>query len=510
MKIFLMKRILLLVLFTQLITVQSVIAIPSTKEKKNVQIFISHFENVLGTSMEIKIKTFTENQQAIVEKAVIKEINRLSKILSAYDTNSEFSQWMKTLHLAVPISKELFEVFNLYDQWRLRSKGSLDASAQVISKLWQNAASLQQIPSVDEMSKAVSEVQKIDWHLDVLHQTATHLSNSPLVLNSFTKSYIIQHAAKVAMQIEKVQAIVVNIGGDIVVAGNLNETIQISNPKADAENDLPIDIIRLQNKSIATSGNYRRGELINGQWYSHIIDPRTGLTAGNIISATVVANKATDAGALATAFNILTPIESANLASTIPGVEYLIVTKEGERIKSKGWDLLTIAAPVKLISEIAKPDQWNPDFELAVNFELAQLPGFARRPFMAIWVEDADKKSVRTISIWFNKDRWLHELRAWYATNYAQLIGEQGKLNSITSATRSAGKYSVKWDGKDDRGNYVKPGKYTLNIEAVREHGTYQLITQEINCKGTPQLINLTGNVEVAAASLYYKKKADN
>ena len=505
-----MKYTTLLVLTTLLLTVQTVLAHPSPREKKVAQLFVSHFENVLGTSMEIKIQTFTENQQTIAEKAVIKEINRLSKILSAYDATSEFSKWMYTYHQAVPISKELFEVLDLYDQWRIRSNGALDASAQVISKLWQNAAAIQQLPSAAELMRAVSEVKKIDWQLDAVYHTATHLTNSPLVLNSFTKSYIIQHAADVAMQCENVQAVVVNIGGDIVVAGKRNETIQISNPKADAENDAPIDILQIQNKAIATSGNYRRGERINGEWYSHIIDPRTGLTASEIISATVIANNATDAGALATACNILTPAESDKLASTIPGAEYLMVTKNGKRIKSKGWDLLTLAAPLKSIPVIAKPDQWNPDFELTVNFELAQLPGFARRPFMAIWVEDADKKSVRTISIWFNKDRWLHELRAWYSTNYSQLIGEPGKLNSITSATRSAGKYTVKWDGKDDKGNYVKPGKYNIHIEAVREHGTYQLMTQEINCKGNPQLINISGNAEVATASLDYKKKAGN
>jgi thiamine biosynthesis lipoprotein len=33
---------------------------------------------------------------------------------------------------------------------------------------------------------------------------------------------------------------VVNIGGDIVVAGNLAEPVQVSDPKADAENDAPI------------------------------------------------------------------------------------------------------------------------------------------------------------------------------------------------------------------------------------------------------------------------------
>jgi len=153
-------------------------------------------------------------------------------------------------------------------------------------------------------------------------------------------------------------------------------------------------------------------------------------------------------------------------------------------------------------------DPWN-DYELVVNFEVAQLEGFARRPYVVIWVEDRDKNPVRTISLWFQKDRWLRDLRLWYTTNSGQFAGEANKTNisSVSSATRAAGKYSVKWDGKDDKGNFVKPGRYTVYIEAAREHGTYQIISQEMSFTGVPKQMNLTGNVEIASASLDYRKK---
>ncbi|MFN5625729.1 MAG: DUF2271 domain-containing protein, partial [Planctomyces sp.] len=34
----------------------------------------------------------------------------------------------------------------------------------------------------------------------------------------------------------------------------------------------------------------------------------------------------------------------------------------------------------------------------------------------------------------------------------------------------------VAWDGRDDKGDLLQSGKYTLYIEAAREHGTYQLM----------------------------------
>jgi thiamine biosynthesis lipoprotein len=362
------------------------------------------------------------------------------------------------------------------------------------------------------LNNAVAEVKQPHWKLDAAAQTATHLSKAPLMLNSFAKSYIIKHAAEAAMATGNVNAVVVNIGGDIVIAGNLAETVQVSDPKADAENDAPIDQLNISNKAVATSGNYRRGQQINGQWYSHIIDPRTGKPAGDVISATVVSPSATDAGALATAMNVLTPEESATLAATVPGTEYMLITKEGKRIESKGWNALEIVPAVKKEkpagTSITAADPWN-DYELVVNFEVAQLEGFTRRPYVVVWVEDREKNPVRTISLWFQKDRWLRDLRLWYTTNSAQFAGEANKANisSISSATRAAGKYSVKWDGKDDKGNFVKPGRYTIYIEVAREHGTYQIISQEFSFTGVPKQMNLTGNVEITSASLDYRKK---
>jgi hypothetical protein len=64
----------------------------------------------------------------------------------------------------------------------------------------------------------------------------------------------------------------------------------------------------------------------------------------------------------------------------------------------------------------------------------------------------------------------------------------------------------VKWDGKDNNGKPVKPGKYTVCIEAAREHGTYQIIRQPLELNGAPQAVALPGGTEISAASLDYRK----
>ena len=65
-------------------------------------------------------------------------------------------------------------------------------------------------------------------------------------------------------------------------------------------------IIELDNQSLATSGNYRKFKVINGRKFSHSIDPKSGFPANNnLLSVTVVCEKAANADALATSFMVM-------------------------------------------------------------------------------------------------------------------------------------------------------------------------------------------------------------
>ncbi|HZX73239.1 MAG TPA: FAD:protein FMN transferase, partial [Cyclobacteriaceae bacterium] len=261
--------------------------------------YISNFENVLGTSLELRVTTSSEKEVGRAEEIALAEIDRISKILSAYDQNSEFSRWLKTKDEAIVVAPELFDVLQLFDVWRERTQGALDASAETVSRVWKKAGELQHIPSETELEAAVGDVKQRHWKLDAESRTATHLTNAPLVLNSFAKSYIINKACDAVMADSNVEAIVINIGGDIVVKGNLTEPVELTDPRASTQNDASLDYLKISNRAVATSGNYRRGVKIGDHWYSHIVDPRTGQPVDHIISATVVSPVATDAGALA-------------------------------------------------------------------------------------------------------------------------------------------------------------------------------------------------------------------
>jgi len=151
---------------------------------------------------------------------------------------------------------------------------------------------------------------------------------------------------------------------------------------------------------------------------------------------------------------------------------------------------------------------WNPSMELVIHVEVAQIDApRVHRPYVAVWIEDQDKFPIRTVALWTEKPKYVPDLKGWYRDDQTRAVAEGTQLATIiASATRAAGKYTVKWDGKDNKGKLVKAGKYTVCIEAAREHGTYQIIHQEMDFSGMPQQINLPGNTELSAASLDYRK----
>lgn len=480
---------------------------------KSGRFYVTNYENVLGTSFQMKVVAANANAAAKAEEKAMAEIERLNKILSGYDQSSEFSKWKSGEKKAVKVSPELFEVLGLFDKWHRQSNGALDASAEVIGKVWKDAAKRNATPGAADLAKAVEKVKQTHWQLDAVNHTAVHLDDVPLMLNSFVKSYVMYKACNVALTTAGISAIVMNIGGDIIVRGNHQEQIRVVDPKADAENDAPVARLSVNNKAVATSGNYRRGELINGQWHSHIVDPRNGLPADQVISATVVSDNATDAGALATAFNILSPDESKVLAATIPHTEFMLITSDGKRVQSEGWKTLELRSPAEVIKSSlvsAAAKTWDPNYELLIGLELNQIEGMrVHRPYVAVWVVDKDQKPVRSLALWYNKTKYLNEMNSWYDAYYSKFSEAEQSVSSTTSATRPAGKYSIKWDGKNDKGELVKLGTYSIKIEAAREHGTHQLMTQELDFTKPQKLVSLNGNVEIAGATINYQKKAE-
>ena len=93
-------------------------------------------------------------------------------------------------------------------------------------------------------------------------------------------------------------------------------------------------ILDLENKALATSGNYRKFYEKEGVKYSHTINPKTGFPAQNrLLSVTVIADECSLADAYATAFMAMGVKKTKQLVQQLDDEleVYLVFTdKDGE------------------------------------------------------------------------------------------------------------------------------------------------------------------------------------
>ena len=483
--------------------------------------WVFHHEGVLGTSLELQVRAANAIDAQRAEQAALAEFDRQDKLLSAWRPDSEFSRWSNTRFEAVPVSRELMHVLAGFDRWRESTDGALDASAEAAVRLWRGALAEGRTPTEVEIAQTREAIAQPHWSLDTEADTATRLTDVPLALASFTKSYVSEQASQAAMR-AGARGVMVNVGGDVVVRGAMQQTVGIADPRAAADNADPMDVVRVSNRAVATSGSYKRGlefsasSAVRAPEFSHMIDPRTASPVAGVISSTVIAHDAETAGALATAFSVLSPMASARLARETPGVEYLLVTKDGHEVRSEGWSRYQAPAirPVLYVAPHSRAatvttGMWNPAFELALSLELPRIDDARyRRPYVAVWIEDADHFPVRTLALWLQNPRWLPELKSWYRDDQIRNLAEGTDVSkTISSATRPPGRYILKWDGKDNEGKPVKAGRYTVVVEASREHGGYQVERKELDFANQPQQAAIPAGKEMGALTLEYRKR---
>ena len=110
---------------------------------------------------------------------------------------------------------------------------------------------------------------------------------------------------------EGISDFLVELGGEGYAAGNNRATnkpwtIGILDPRSTRENQFYKAYVTVTDRSYTTSGNYFNYREVDGQRYSHTIDPSTGFPAQHaILSASLFTDDCTTADAWATAFIVM-------------------------------------------------------------------------------------------------------------------------------------------------------------------------------------------------------------
>ena len=464
--------------------------------------FSFHHEDVLGTSLQLIVCTPETAGAERTERIVLAEIERLRRILSTHDASSEISR-LNAATGPVFCSAELCEVLAAYEQWNARSSSAYNGHLGELINVWRAAERAGLLPDKTALSSIVRKLAQPGWAIDSVRHSVTRLRSAPLNVDSLGKGYIIGKALAAARaQTPEVTGLLLNIGGDIQTWGLSDAPdgkwrIGVANPARPEDNAPPLSRVALANRAISTSAAYERGYNIAGKHYSHILDPRTGWPASAVASATVIALDNAMANALATILCVLQPEEGLRLVRATSGAECLLVAANGNEYRSGGFAALEL--PTNLQAGPAAVSLWPKGFQVRLDFTLSTPPG-GKHPYVAIWIEDAEGKPVRTVTFWANKPKYYRDMRAWWK------IGEKAPalVNAVTRATRTRGHHAVVWDGLDDAGKPLPSGTYTVNLEVAREHGGHDHTSAKINCGPQPAQAELADGREYAQAKVSY------
>ena len=467
-------------------------------------------EGVLGTSSTLVVRAADEATAKRAEAAAYAEVERLAAVFSTWDERSELAR-LVTAGSGTP-SAELTTVLQLAQRWRDASHGAFEPGVARLSALWTAAAKQGAAPPPAVLAEAVAALHEPSFRL---HE-GTLTVRGPITLDALAKGRIVDGAAKAVAAMKGPTLVSFQIGGDTFVGGDSTE-VALADPRQPASNAAPLCTLQLHDRAVASSGGYARGFELGGVHHSHILDPRNGAPCDGVLGASVVAADTATADALATILCVLGPQDGLKFLASVPGAEGVLVTADGKEHRSPGFAAMLAKTAGKAVTKkdeakangkaAVDPKAWPAGFALQVDFEIkppdtaaGRGRGGWKRPYVAVWIEDLTGAPARTLCLWIEDKRWLRDLRRWTRqhTELPQLA------DTVSSATRKAGAYTLTWDGKDDDGRQLIANKYTVCIEVVREHGSYQLIRREIDLLQKPVTIELEGNAEVAKGKLVF------
>lgn len=461
------------------------------------------YDHILGTSLDLIVDVDDPDRAAACEAAVLGEVERLRQILSTYDPASEVSQ-LNASAGPVRVSPELLEVLGLYEAWRVRTNGAFNGQLGGLLSCWKDAEETGLEPGDADLADVARQIDGPAAVLDVDAGTVRRRSVQPLNVDAIGKNYILAKALRAARaQVPEARGMLLSIGGDIVSSGGPWD-VGVADPRRPQDNAAPLFQTRLGTGALTSSGGYQRFFTVGDRRIPRMIDPRTGRPALRILGASVLAPDPVTADALSTTLCILPPAEGLALIATVDGADAVIVDADGGVHASPGWDRR--AAPVEIRQQ--QNAGWPPGYEVNIELALAKNPKPAagkpyRRPYVAIWIEDAAGRPVRTVTVWGNDAKHIKELTTWWAFGSK----DANLFKAVSKATRDGGSYKISWDGMDDSGKPVPAGVYVVHVEVNREFGQHiKNMTGTIPCRTKPAGVDLQGNGEVDGVKIRFAK----
>lgn len=257
--------------------------------------------------------------------------------------------------------ESVFSRFNPESQLsKLNQFGTVSANDPVFGNLIRQALKLSEItagayditikPVLDLYlaSQGLPSGQAIGETLPLVDYRNVHVNNQEvwfekpgmeITLDSIAKGFIVDEAVLILDELG-IGNVLVEAGGDLLANGtNLDQSpwrIGIQSPRH-VQSDL-IAKVRVSGQAVATSGDYMH-TFTNDYVNHHILDPRTGYSAPDLASVSVLAPSAMMADGLATALMVMGFKDGLSLINNLPSYEAFFVTKTLNTTQSIGFPI---------------------------------------------------------------------------------------------------------------------------------------------------------------------------
>jgi len=294
---------------------------------------IKHSEELMDTFFTITIYSSKPETAEIAIKEAFNEIKKIESELNVYDDDSEVSKLNRKKTLDSP-SEDLKATIDRSLYYSNLSNGAFDITVQPILDLFKKTFRITKSPPSDELIKR--ELRKVDYKRIKIKDNQIKIGDDQsITLGGIAKGYAVEKAIEI-LKNHKISMALVDAGGNMRALGKKpggEWNIAMQDPR---DKNNYVTIIPLNNNAVATSGDYER-YFDDKMEYHHIINPKTGNSATDLISATIVADNAFDADALSTTVFVLGKEKGMKLIESLPDVEGIIITSEREIFRSSGF-----------------------------------------------------------------------------------------------------------------------------------------------------------------------------
>lgn len=305
----------------------------------NAQVTCKRDTILMGSKFDITISAVDSLQAERYIDEVITEITRIENLISDWKFDSQVSEINRMAgKQAVKVDQELFDLTQRALFFSQITDGAFDISSAAMDKIWKFDGSMKQLPSKEELTKAI---EKVGYQNIILNPADTTVflkkEGMKIGFGATGKGYAADKGRNLMQQMG-VKAGIVNGSGDMAVWSDdipqKKWRIGINNPFKN--NDIT-EVVTLCNAAITTSGDYEKFAEIASVRYSHIMNPKTGMPATGLTSVTVIGPSAETANGFSTSLMVLGRKEGLRLLKKHPEYACLMITDNGRVYRSKNF-----------------------------------------------------------------------------------------------------------------------------------------------------------------------------